>query len=742
MADPRWDELERAIRAKDSDAAERLWLELLERDPGHVDGFLQAANGIAEKAGGRRQAGVLLWMVAGALKDGRKGDPEADRTRARDLVRVYVRLARIAPDDGTLRTALADATRAAFATRADVEALLERSGVVGGPTTELASQAEALDRYLRLEPGAYVFHRTGWGIGRIAEYLPDKGRCVIDFVSKRGHQMDLLAAADLLERLPEDDLRVLAAYRQDDLRRLASERPLEVLRRAVRRLGGDAPLRHVKDVLVPDAMEKTAWAGWWKEARKQAMVDPSWTIGPGTDPRLVHTEGGTADFESILLRQLTFAKDAPARRATLRELAKTAGADAGARALLTMKARVFLEETPVADEVGRVAWTLLVAELESADAVGALTPMLLASPDPEALLSGLTDNGPRATAAKALWRARPQDGRECLLRLALGDDPVLADVVAEEALAANDAAFLERVLTPVFADPPARPRLFDWAVRGLLKGRWPDRPADPYRVTELVLRVLDRIAYDGRRFADARRMAAADALSALLTDRSCRLMQEAMAGTDVEGARHLLRLLERNQGLKPRPKEKLEDCVLRAHPSALVAQRDAPEQAPPSEIYMTAAGLERLRRENDRIVNEEMPANAAEIQRAREFGDLSENAEYHAAREKQSLLAARSTMLKSMIALARPLRAEIVRTDAVSVGSRVRLRDADGTETEYTLLGPPDVDVARHVINYQTPLGQSLMGKRPGEEVRLDVLGETHAYQVLEIANGLLEAPA
>src|SRR5262245_19287993 len=232
MADARWDELERAIRAKDSDAAERLWLELLERDSGHVDGFLKAAEGIAERAGGRRQAGVLLWMVAGALKD---------KSRERDLVRIYCRLAKIAPDDGTLRQALLEAVRAGYASRQDVEALLERSGVVGGEPTELAKQSEALERYLKLEPGAYVFHKTGWGIGRIAEYLPDQGpngRCVIDFVSKSGHSMDMLAAADLLERLPEDDLRVMAAYRKDDLKKLASSDPIAVLKKAIHRLGG------------------------------------------------------------------------------------------------------------------------------------------------------------------------------------------------------------------------------------------------------------------------------------------------------------------------------------------------------------------------------------------------------------------------------------------------------------------------------------------------------------------------
>jgi len=729
VADSRWDELERAIRAKDSDSAERLWLELLERDSGNVDGFLKAADGIAEKAGGRRQAGVLLWMVAGALKD---------KDRARDLVRLYVRLARIAPDDGTLRTALADATRAAYATRADVEALLEKSGVVGGTASELAKQAESLERYLRLEPGAYVFHKTGWGIGQIAEYLPDVGRCVIDFVSKRGHQMDLLAAADLLERLPDGDLRVMAAYRKDELKKLAVAQPLEVLRRAVHRLGGDAPLRHVKDVLVPDAMDKTVWAGWWKEAKKQATLDPSWTIGPGTDPRIVHTEGGTADFVSLLMRQMSFAKDAPARRTTLRDFTKIAGTDAGARGILALQARKHLEETSLDDVAGRVAWTLLVAELDGSDPAAALGPTLRAAPDPRPLLRGLTEDGPRGTAARALWRTRPSDGPALVLDLSLADDPVLAEVYADESLAAKDLTSLEKLLGPVFADPPARPRLYDWATRSLLRGRWPNRPADPYKVTEQALRVLDRVAYEGKRVGDAKRIAAAEALSALLTDKNCKLMVEAMAATDVEGARHLLRLLERNQGLKPRPKEKLEDCVLRAHPTALAAAKaEAPGDAPPSEIYMTAAGLERLRKENDKILHEDMPANAAEIQRAREFGDLSENAEYHAAREKQGMLLARSTMLKTMIALARPIRSEIVQTDTVSVGSKVRLRDAAGVEVQYTLLGPPDVDVARQVINYQTPLGQSLMGRKQGETVTLEVMGDTHAYTVLEIANGV-----
>src|SRR5204862_226275 len=152
-------------------------------------------------------------------------------------------------------------------------------------------QAKTLERYLRRAPGAYVLHRTGWGIGRIAEYLPDRGKCVIDFLEKRGHTMDLLAAADLLERLPEDDLRVMAAYRKEELQKLAKAEPLSILRKVLGKLGNDAPLRHVKDTLVPQAVDKTAWAGWWKEAKKQALIDPAFTVAAGNDPRITYTRG-------------------------------------------------------------------------------------------------------------------------------------------------------------------------------------------------------------------------------------------------------------------------------------------------------------------------------------------------------------------------------------------------------------------------------------------------------------------
>ena len=81
-----------------------------------------------------------------------------------------------------------------------------------------------------------------------------------------------------------------------------------------------------------------------------------------------------------------------------------------------------------------------------------------------------------------------------------------------------------------------------------------------------------------------------------------------------------------------------------------------------------------------------------------------------------------------------------MRTDAVSVGARVHLRDPEGATYAYTLLGPPDVDLPQGVINYLTPLGQALMGRKTGDHVQVVVDDESRDLEVLSIDNGLESA--
>lgn len=113
------------------------------------------------------------------------------------------------------------------------------------------------------------------------------------------------------------------------------------------------------------------------------------------------------------------------------------------------------------------------------------------------------------------------------------------------------------------------------------------------------------------------------------------------------------------------------------------------------------------------------PKIVAEIRTAREFGDLSENAEYHAAREAQGLNEARIRVLEHHLAIAKA--PEGASGDSISVGSRVGFRDrGNGTVTEITLVHPLEATVAEGKVSVESPVAKALLGARAGDQVTLD----------------------
>src|SRR5207248_1830614 len=133
-------------------------------------------------------------------------------------------------------------------------------------------------------------------------------------------------------------------------------------------------------------------------------------------------------------------------------------------------------------------------------------------------------------------------------------------------------------------------------------------------------------------------------------------------------------------------------------------------------IPISREGYEKLKAELDRMQNVEMIEVAKRIAAARELGDLSENAEYHAAREDQGMLQARIEFLKDQLSRAYLIDRSSLSSDAVVFGSRVKVKDLDrGDEEVYILVGPGDEDYDNNKILTNSPIGKGLLGKKLGE---------------------------
>ncbi len=152
-------------------------------------------------------------------------------------------------------------------------------------------------------------------------------------------------------------------------------------------------------------------------------------------------------------------------------------------------------------------------------------------------------------------------------------------------------------------------------------------------------------------------------------------------------------------------------------------------------IPMSKDGYDKLKAQLDKMKNEDMPRIAEQIAEARGFGDLSENAEYDAAREAQGMLQARIVDLESKLAHAFIIDKSSIQTDRVVFGCKVKVFDFELSDTEeFTLVGPGEEDYDENRILCNSPIGQGLLGKQVGEIAEIAVPKGTLKLRIEEIS--------
>lgn len=152
------------------------------------------------------------------------------------------------------------------------------------------------------------------------------------------------------------------------------------------------------------------------------------------------------------------------------------------------------------------------------------------------------------------------------------------------------------------------------------------------------------------------------------------------------------------------------------------------------QIPITKEGLDALKKELSKLKTVDRPENIKAIETARAHGDLSENAEYDAAKDRQAFLEGRIGELGYKIASAKVIDPAKVPKDSIRFASRVLLENLDSEEeVEYMIVGQEESDISRGRISVNSPLGRALLGKIPGDEVVLQAPGGKRSYEVVEI---------
>jgi len=151
-------------------------------------------------------------------------------------------------------------------------------------------------------------------------------------------------------------------------------------------------------------------------------------------------------------------------------------------------------------------------------------------------------------------------------------------------------------------------------------------------------------------------------------------------------------------------------------------------------VPVTPEGYEALKKELENLKRVERPQNIKAIEEARAHGDLSENAEFDAAKDRQGFIEGRIGELGFKLANADVIDPSKLPKDRAVFGTKVLLENIDtGEEVEYQLVGPDESDIGNGRISVSSPLGRAIVGKKPGDELTLEVPGGKRIYELVDI---------
>jgi transcription elongation factor GreA len=152
-------------------------------------------------------------------------------------------------------------------------------------------------------------------------------------------------------------------------------------------------------------------------------------------------------------------------------------------------------------------------------------------------------------------------------------------------------------------------------------------------------------------------------------------------------------------------------------------------------LPITPDGYQKLQEELARLLKVDRPKNIRDISEARAHGDLSENAEYHAAKERQSFIEGRIQELKTKLALADVINPSKISQKKIAFGATVKVMDLSSDEEKsFMLVGPEEADVKNGKISISSPVGKALLSKEIGDIVTIKVPAKTVEYEILEIS--------
>jgi transcription elongation GreA/GreB family factor len=592
-----------------------------------------------------------------------------------------------------------------------------------------------VEALVALTESGYCYHRS-WGFGKITTVDAVFSRFVIDFQSKPAHAMDLAFAAESLKAISIDHIYARKVSDIESLRQMAALNHLDLIKLVLQSFGGRATVDQIQQALVPEVIEDD-WKKWWEAAKRELKKNGHFQVPLKKSEPLVY-QAKEVSLQDRLLAEFRAAKGLKARLNVAHEILKSLSdlSDknaAGKEVIQALNAEiathhrtqpsVALEAIFVRDEIRQA---VDVPPIEGELPGGAL--WLQESAKVGAILE-LMPAAKHRRALQSFKEANQEHWPDALLTALNHISAKLAAEVAHALISGGHLEGLKELLARLISQHQASSELLLW----LAKER-SDSFADILgpEVFRAMLTAMERDQFNEKRSNKLRDF--------ILADQT--LLVELIGSADLEVIKDLTRALQLSPCFDDMDKRSLLARIVKSYPAVqtMISGEQTRQEA---TLLVSWESLERRKNEYAELVQKSIPANSKEIALARSYGDLRENHEYKAAKEMQKILMRRKSELENQLVRARGSDFANPRIDVASVGTRVEVTDLDQQHAEsFTILGAWDSDPEKGIISYQTPVGQSLLNHKPGDEVEVPVEGGKKRYRVDAIAPFKAAVPA
>ena len=592
---------------------------------------------------------------------------------------------------------------------------LQKLVEAGKLTAKAAAQLE------RLQPGTFCLHKS-WGFGQVREWNLLLNQVLIDFSGKKAHPMQAQYAAENLVPLAAEHFLVRKATDLPAVKNLARENPVALVRNILESLDGQASAQQISEWLIGDIFTEAEWKRWWESTRKALKASGAFSVpAKKTDPIQIRAEGVSqadellelfkkarqpkeqiAAVEQIIKLQHQFRDDQlQPIVSVLENMAARHRKTHPEFAFELLLARDDLLARVPSLHITHIGFTLAKLIVEEEERLVAILPKLSAAKEKRILQALPAALGPRWTA-RALKLMQASHGRMVAQ---------IPRILGEAGGHAELRVMLERSIR----EHSATSEMLVWLCNE--RQDWPEL-VNP-DLLGAILAALEREQHE----APGR---AGKLHRALVEDRQ--LLGDIFKNADIALARDAMRRLQLSPLFDELTKRSLLARIVKLYPEleSMIAGPQSQEKTA-GPVIVSWSSLEKRRAEYEELVRVKIPENSREIALARSYGDLSENFEFKAAKQMQRVLMRRKAELEQMLHNARGMSFENPDTSRVSIGTMVTLRNtATGGEETYTILGAWDGDPERHIISYQTAIGQALLGHKVGETVSINAEhGET-----------------